>query len=242
MGKSPMHGPNQWPTEALPEFESSAREYWKNLQHPVATRLMQALALSLDLPIDYFVSKCQRSPHPQMVLLRYPPAPTSSSETVATGCGAHTDCGFLTILTQDQPGLEVRTAKGTWVSAPPIKDAFVVNLGDLMQFWTNNRFKSTEHRVRNPSSIAIRHSIPFFWTIDYDTVLEPIPSCTTKETSSFQQQPTITSGEYILQKLGLMYLAGKKDNDTEQAMEESESDEDVKDVSTVGTAHMQVVG
>lgn len=132
-------------------------------------------------------------------------------------------------MTQDQPGLEVKTAKGTWVSAPPMEDAFVVNLGDLMQFWTNNRFRSTEHRVRNPSSTTIRHSIPFFWTIDYDTVLEPIPSCTVEGMAS-EQAPT-TSGEYILQKLGLMYLAGKKDDKPEE------------EISAVGnsTASMQVV-
>jgi isopenicillin N synthase-like dioxygenase len=215
---SPMHGENQWPTQNLPDFEPTARKYWEQLTHPVATRLMQALALSLELPMNYFVQKSRKNPHPQMVLLRYPPVPESQSTDVATGCGAHTDCGFLTILTQDHPGLEVKHANGTWVSAPPIEDAFVVNLGDLTQFWTHGRYQSTEHRVRNPSSTNTRHSIPFFWTVDYDTVLEPIPFCEKGE----GQEPLkhITSGEYILQKLGLMYLAAPKTNEKDDEKKE----------------------
>ena len=211
---SPMHGPNQWPDErktaSIAGFEQTARKYWKNLMNPVATRLMRAMAASLELPLDFFTSRAQRSPHPQMVLLRYPPTKETGcgdNDGDCQGCGAHTDCGFLTILTQDQEGLQVRQKDGSWAMAPPMADAFVVNLGDMMAHWTNDKYQSTEHRVTNPSAIKTRHSIPFFATVDYDTTIAPIPSC--RDFRGGAVYEACQSGEYILGKLGLMHLASK---------------------------------
>ena len=216
---SPMHGPNQWPIEmrlsSVQGFETAVRQYWDQMSHTVGIRLMQALAMSLELPIDFFTSKAQRNPHSQMVLLRYPPAPKeamSIDDPVSgrRGCGAHTDCGFLTILMQDSEGLEVQKTDGTWVSAPPLlnegnEHALVVNLGDMMAHWTNDRYQSTRHRVTNPSFTKTRHSIPFFLAVDYDTTVETIPSCHYHRKG--QVYEPCLSGEYILQKLGLMHLA-----------------------------------
>ena len=205
---SPMHGPNQWPDEeankSIAGFGKAARNYWNNLMHPVATRLMKALAQSLELPQDFFTCRAKRSPHPQMVLLRYPPTPEEGCED-CQGCGAHTDCGFLTILTQDHEGLEVKGKDGSWIMAPPMENAFVVNLGDMMAHWTNDRYQSTEHRVSNPSTTVTRHSIPFFATVDYDTTIAPIPSCRDFRDGAVYEP--CQSGEYILGKLGLMHLA-----------------------------------
>jgi isopenicillin N synthase-like dioxygenase len=243
---SPMHGPNQWPSAALiPGFETAVRQYWHHMTHTVGTRLLRALAMSLELPVDFFTSKAQRNPHSQMVLLRYPPADQDQddkddkdddmpldSNTGRRGCGAHTDCGFVTILLQDAPGLQVQTTNGTWVSAPPLlfddnndsnnnnnsssskTHALVVNLGDMMAHWTNDRYKSTPHSVTNPSSTITRHSVPFFLAVDYDTLVETIPSCRNHNHNHNNGQEVCyepcRSGEYILQKLGLMHLAKPK--------------------------------
>lgn len=221
---SPMHGPNQWPSEDdCKGFERAVRTYWDTLSHRVAPRLMHALALSLDLPTDFFKSKAIH-PHSQMVLLRYPP----NKEKNRRGCGAHTDCGFLTILTQDQDGLEVQRKDGKWVPAPVIPGTFVVNIGDMLAHWTNDRYKSTSHRVSNFSETETRYSIPFFFAVDYDTQVESIPSCQNYRNGVVYEP--CKSGEYILGKLGLMHLAkvGKNDDDSvssEQDIEKVKSAE-----------------
>eukprot|EP00927_Polykrikos_kofoidii_P062843 TRINITY_DN57639_c0_g1_i1.p1 TRINITY_DN57639_c0_g1~~TRINITY_DN57639_c0_g1_i1.p1 ORF type:complete len:351 (-),score=55.69 TRINITY_DN57639_c0_g1_i1:137-1189(-) len=226
-----MHGPNQWPSEqSCPGFEKAMRKYWSELIEGVAVRLMRALALSLGMDdIDFFCRECD-DPVAQMVLLRYPPEPVTeknkepvteenkeptepSDKRRRQGCGAHTDCGFLTILAQDaNEGLEVRRADGAWVKAPPIPGTFVINLGDMAAQWTNNLYKSTEHRVYNPSSTATRHSIPFFINCNFDTKVECIPQCRREGVEEF---PPVKAGEYILKKLGLMHMLSVEDAKTE---------------------------
>jgi len=155
------------------------------------------------------------------------------------GCGAHTDCGFLTILAQEDngtEGLQVRRADGTWVSAKPIPGTFVLNLGDMAAHWTNDFYKSTEHRVYNASSTKSRHSIPFFINCNFDTQVSCLPSCRRRrnllggrgqsqknnhqnndnednevdddddDDDDATKYETVKAGEYILQKLGLMHL------------------------------------
>lgn len=106
-----------------------------------------------------------------MVLFRYPPTGASASQR---GCGAHTDCGFLTIVAQDEPGIEVQLADGTWFPAPSLPGSFLVNLGDLAQRWTGDAYRSTVHRVVNRSATSARHSIVFFCNADFDTQVETI--------------------------------------------------------------------
>ncbi|KAI2498334.1 hypothetical protein MHU86_16145 [Fragilaria crotonensis] len=190
---SPMHGPNQWPT-TLPEFEPAMRRYWDTLLGTVAVRIMKALALSLNQDVDFFLKQCD-NPVAQMVLLRYP----GTEEDQRRGCGAHTDCGFLTILAQDSvEGLEVQRTDGVWISAPPVDDAFIVNLGDMAARWTNDIYQSTPHRVK--SNTETRHSIPFFLNCNFECQVETLEGC------GESKYPPTQAGAYILQKLGLMYL------------------------------------
>lgn len=190
---SPMHGANPWPT---PEFEKGMRDYWKSLLETVAPRLCQALALSLGKPKDFFLQYIQ-DPVAQMVLLYYP---KRRSIEDARGCGAHTDCGFLTILLQDQPGLQIQNKDNTWVDAPCIPNTFIVNLGDMTERWSNDLYKSTTHRVKSSSQVD-RYSIPFFLNCDFDTKVE----CLCEKGEEPKYPPTI-AGHYILEKLGLMWM------------------------------------
>lgn len=203
---SPMHGPNQWPSpDILPNFEEAVRRYWDAILRVVAPKLMKALAMSLDLENDlFFLNQCD-NPVAQMVMLRYPPAPSDERR----GCGTHTDCGFLTILAQDDvEGLEVqRRTDGTWMSAPPVEGTFIVNLGDMAARWTNDLYQSTPHRVRAPTS-QTRHSIPFFLNCNFDTRVECLPGC------GEPKYPPTEAGKYILEKLGLMHMLVESDVQT----------------------------
>ena len=129
------------------------------------------------------------------------------------GIGAHTDYECLTLLHTTAPGLEVKNASGDWVAAPPLPGAFVVNIGDLLEIWSNGSFASTWHRVR-PVSEA-RYSFPLFFTVDYDTVVEPF-SHLCPDGARYE---ALVSGEHLLaqtmqsfryleerQRLGLLSL------------------------------------
>ena len=199
--KSPMHGPNQFPPRNVcPGFETTVRKYWSNLLDVVAVRLMRALASSLNLDLDYFCKNCD-DPVAQMVMLRYPP-----NREARRGCGAHTDCGFLTILAQEDgtEGLEVRSTDGNWVKAPALPGTFVINLGDMAAYWSNDLYQSTEHRVFNSSSTRSRHSIPFFINLNFDCRVGCLPGCCNDDAPA--KYPPVTAGEYIMEKLGLMHM------------------------------------
>lgn len=196
---SPMHGPNQWP-QSLPQFEPAMRSYWVHLLGCVAERLMRALALSLDLDETFFINQCD-NPVAQMVLLRYPPQQVEATEARnRIGCGAHTDCGFLTILSQDAPGLEVMRKDGSWLEVAHKEGKFVVNLGDMAAYWTNDFYKSTTHRVG--SSSTLRHSIPFFVNCNFDATVKCLEGCC----GDHPKYPPTKAGAYILEKLGLMHI------------------------------------
>ena len=168
------HGPNQWP-EQMPKFQESLQTYQTQLEG-LAKYLMRGLALSLELDEHYFDEFCQDS-LVTLRLLHYPPQP-ANPEPNEKGCGAHTDFGALTLLLQDQQGGLQVWDKNTesWMDAPPIEGTYVINLGDLIARWTNNRYKSTLHRVINQSGQQ-RYSVPFFFGGNPDYQVQCLPNC-----------------------------------------------------------------
>lgn len=170
----PLHGPNQWPANPA-EFVPTFREYYA-LMANLARALMRAFALALDMPEEYFDEFLTR-PMATAGPLHYPP-PTGPITDAQLGAGAHTDFGALTILAQDaNGGLQVRNVDGQWIDVPPMADAFVVNVGDMMARWTNGLFASTVHRVINTSG-RDRYSIPFFFDPNHDAPVAALPTCT----------------------------------------------------------------
>ena len=195
------HGANQWPAD-LPGFKPTLRAYHAALRD-VSERVMVGLALSLDLPENYF-DTFDRDPLTTLRLLHYPPHPVDAVPGQA-GAGAHTDFGALTFLLQDDNGgLQVRQADGTWINATPLPNAFVFNIGDAIARWTNDLYRSTVHRVVNISG-RHRYSMAFFYSGNADHPLDCLPNCIKPGESP--KYPTLTVEEHMRECYRLSYGA-----------------------------------
>jgi isopenicillin N synthase-like dioxygenase len=187
------YGPSQWPAE-LPDVRAHCEAYI-DAMNALSLRLMQLMALSLDLPEDYFDAACH-DPMVTLRMVRYPAHPEGADERTF-GAGAHTDWGAVTILAQDaHGGLEVQMPDGSWVAATPMDDTFVVNLGDMIPRWTNGLYQSNPHRVRNLySGGEARYSIPFFYEPEYLARIVPVPG--TVPAGEAPRYTPCTAGEHL---------------------------------------------
>lgn len=188
---------NLWPADA-DYFRDVWSRYFAAME-TLSAVLMQGFALGLDLEEDYFESYC--NDHCSVLFANgYPPV-SAQTTPGSTRLGAHTDYGSLTILYRDEnpSGLQV-LQNGQWCHVPDVPGSFVVNIGDLMARWTNDRWVSTVHRVANPPSAAFgrrRLSIPYFHQPNADALIEAIPTCLGADGP--RHEP-ITSGDNYLQK------------------------------------------
>ncbi len=184
--------PNLWPI-ALPALREAWETYYLEMAN-LSARLLSLMAQALQLAPNYFDPLIDRHTS-AMRALDYPPAGVHDA---ALGAGAHTDYGTLTILLADPHvgGLQVQDTNGDWHSVDPIEGTFVVNLGDAMARWTNNRWRSTMHRVLAPTSR--RQSIAFFHNANWDAVIECIPSCL--EPGEQPKYSPISAGPHLMQK------------------------------------------
>jgi isopenicillin N synthase-like dioxygenase len=190
----PFHGPNQWPD--FPGFREPIEAYFDAIRS-LGRRLLRVFAVALDLEEGFFV-RLYEKPTMSMRFLHYPRPPEGGKASVV-GSAAHTDYGVLTILYQDPAGgLELQKPDGEWIAAPFIPDTFVVNIGDLMARWTNDRFRSNFHRVINRTGRE-RYSIAAFLNPAYRTVVECLPTCARPENPA--KYPPIGAGDYVAQKI-----------------------------------------
>jgi len=166
-----FEAPNRWPTD-MPAFRQAGEDYLVAMQR-LSVELLRAFALGLGLPENRFDDYFHRPPS-QLSLLYYPPLPADADVDVSNTV-SHTDEGPFTVLAQGEVGgLEVKRRDGVWISAPPIPGTFVINVGDMMMWWSNGRFLSNWHRVKNRSG-GERFSIPFFANPDRDVIVGPLP-------------------------------------------------------------------
>lgn len=167
-----LYGPNLWPS-CTPGLRAAVEAYYAAMLE-VSNALLRAFALALDLPEAYFLDKFDRAAG-ALRLLHYPP---QTAEETRLGLGAHTDYEMFTILAQDaNPGLQVLNGAGEWIDIPPVAGTFVVNIGDLMARWTNDRFTSNIHRAANRTG-RHRYSVPFFMGANVNTEIRCLESCT----------------------------------------------------------------
>lgn len=192
-GQHEFPGHNQWPQQ-LPEFRQSMIQFFDAMS-AVALDLMRAFAVGMDLPEHTFVATANR-PVSRGSSVYYPPQAAGMGDD-QFGVAPHTDYGCLTLVWQDDTGgLEVLGASGEWLTAVPVEDSLVVNIGDLLARWTNDRFKSTPHRVVNRSGHE-RCSMALFWDPNHDTLIDPRVVCQAGESPKYQ---AVTVGDYILER------------------------------------------
>ncbi len=170
MAGQPLRGPNQWPV-TLPEFQQVMERYYAEIGKVGAT-LLKAVAYSLGIASDFFASKYNK-PLQRTQTIFYPASITDTSDD-AFGVAPHSDYGCITLLYQDHVGgLQVLNKKGEWIGAPPMPGALVVNVGDLLERWSNGRFVSTKHAVRNLSGQE-RVSVATFYDPSYNALVSPL--------------------------------------------------------------------
>ncbi|MES0176304.1 2-oxoglutarate and iron-dependent oxygenase domain-containing protein [Mesorhizobium sp. M0006] len=199
MLEGPFFGPNQWPS-SLPEFRELTYGYHQKMVD-LAKKILQGIALSLDLSESYFES-LMRNPISIQRLLHYPPQSGYIGEEII-GIGAHTDYGNLTILAQDDVGgLQVMNRDGDWIEGIPIHGTFVINIGDLIQRLTNDLYLANMHRVVNISGRE-RYSIPFFIDADFNAIIEALPSCVTD--SNPPRYEPVTCGQHKFRRFAASY-------------------------------------
>jgi isopenicillin N synthase-like dioxygenase len=169
---TPFCGMNRWPA-GLSGFRETILAYMAAAAD-LARRLVPLYALALDLPEDHF-EPAFADPQYTLRMSHYPPVEAHGENEF--GSAPHTDSSFFTLLPQSEvPGLEIRLRDGTWLPAPVVPESYLVNSGDMMRRWTNHRFLSTPHRVRNVSG-RDRYAIPFFFDPMVDYRIVCLPTC-----------------------------------------------------------------
>ena len=164
-------GPNQWPA-SQPGLRTAVLA-WQAEADRVSREILRALAAALGQDESYFDQWFDDEAHSHLKVVRYPGRGDAPDEQ---GVGAHKDYGFLALLLQDEfGGLQVEALDGTWVDAAPVRGAFVVNLGEVLEIATRGYLRATVHRVTSPPGDAERFSIPFFLGPRLDSEIEEIP-------------------------------------------------------------------
>jgi isopenicillin N synthase-like dioxygenase len=188
-----LEGPNLWPA-AQPELRTVFTD-WERRCSAIAWRLVRSWALALGSPADVFDGAFGDRPSTLIKLIRYP-----GREERGQGVGAHSDPGVLTLLMIEpgKGGLQVETDHG-WLDAPAADDAFVVNIGELMEFATDGYLRATRHRVVSPPVGETRLSIPFFFNPALDSTVPRIelPPELAREARGVSQDPdNVISGTF----------------------------------------------
>jgi isopenicillin N synthase-like dioxygenase len=194
--------PNIWPARPA-GMRAAYVEYFAAVEQ-VAHRLTSTMAVALDLPRDFFAAATDRSVN-TLRSINYERRPGEPDPVEGQmRMGAHTDYGILTLLHADPvPGLQIVGPDGQWHDVQPAPDAFLVNLGDAIAVWTNDRYRSTLHRVvpppRSPDGRVRRRSFAFFHDGNLDAVMECLPSCT--DATHPPKYAPITIGDHLLAKI-----------------------------------------
>ena len=166
---------NRWPQEQqLPGFRRHIESYIEQIKK-LALRLLPIYARALELDKDFF-SSAFTSPLYRLRLTRYPIMPAKADDEF--GIPPHVDTTFFTILAQNSPGLVIYSEhRQCWIHAPVMAGAFIVNTGELLKQWSNDRFISVKHFADNNTGQESRYSIPFFFNANADYKMECIPTC-----------------------------------------------------------------
>jgi isopenicillin N synthase-like dioxygenase len=202
-----LHGANLFPTQ-IAEFKETVINYMKKITQ-IGHKLMQGIALSLDLDEDYFYQRYTATPLQLFRIFNYPA--TQNDDPAIWGVGEHTDYGLLTILKQDNcGGLQIKT-KFQWIEAPPVDNSFICNIGDMLDRMTGGLYRSTPHRVKR-QTIKDRLSYPFFFDPNFFAEIKQIEGIKLLSDDQDERwdkasvhQFSGTYGEYLLNKVSKVF-------------------------------------
>jgi len=179
-----------WPDD-LPGFRETIVAYCDALE-ALVKKMMPLYAVALDLPADYFDAAFADLQY-TLRMTHYPHVERLAENEF--GIAPHSDTSFLTLLAQNKvPGLSLRTRDGRWIDAPALDGHFLVNGGEMLRRWTNDRFLATPHRASNRSGGA-RYAIPFFVDCNIDWPMECLPTCVSAGRPA--KYPRFTYAEYM---------------------------------------------
>lgn len=202
---------NHWPEELSQKFRSTMLKYFDSFD-ALYLKIMRLLAVGMNLPDENFlVERCNQR-HENLRLLHYPSIPrpkqgSSNNKTIVRGA-VHTDFGTLTLLTQDSVGgLRAQRLDGKWVFVTPVKNSIVVNVGDMLQRWSNDTLRANPHQVverqqdddAHAEFIPERFSIAFFCNANKNVMLECLDECKTEV--SPPKYPPINAHDYLIKRL-----------------------------------------
>jgi isopenicillin N synthase-like dioxygenase len=196
-----FYGQNIWPTVPI-NFEDKWTSYYHEMEK-LGAELMVLFATALGLEEDYFVK--YHTHHINALRCQNYPKSSTQAAVGQLRAGEHSDYGTVTILNPDPNigGLEVKSKSGRWIKAPVVKDAFIINIGDMMAHWTNDRWVSTLHRVveqknTNNEPAPCRQSIAYFMNPNYDALIKAIPTCVQDDSTPIHAP--VLAGEYLMNK------------------------------------------
>jgi isopenicillin N synthase-like dioxygenase len=198
--------PNIWPAHP-PAFKAAFEAYYREME-ALSFRLLTLFEIGLKLPPGYLAPLF--SEHASILRVHYYPKQKVVPLPGQIRIGAHTDYGAFTILKVKKApgarGFQVLSKQDHWIDVEPHDDSFLINIGDLMMTWTNDKWQSNMHRVINPkdeSENVARYSVPFFVQPNFDALIECIPSCL--DPGERPKHPPITAGDYRAKKMAGLY-------------------------------------
>lgn len=208
--------PIRWPTQPA-TFETDVTRYYRECEL-LCKHILRAMALGLDLPEDWFEQKKRLNGHISVCRMLYYPAQEQPPAPGQVRASAHSDYGTITIVKPDAPGLQVLAKDDKWIYADVPDDCYSINVGDLFARWTNDKYRSTLHRVINPegeedqATQVVRHSVAFFHNLNPDALVETIPTCITDQNP--KKYHDVEAGEYLMAKhFNAMGYPGYEDPD-----------------------------
>ena len=191
--------PDNVQVSELPKFNTVGKEVYQKLE-ATGREMLRAIALHLNLDENYFDAKIHNG-NSILRPIHYPPITHEPKDAVRAA--EHEDINLITLLMgASADGLQVLNKSGEWISVTALPDQIVVNVGDMLQRLTNNKLKSTTHRVVNPPREkwgTSRYSIPFFLHPRSEVSLNCLPSCISE--SNPKNFSDITAGEYLEQRI-----------------------------------------
>lgn len=199
--------PNRWPDE--PAGLRSAAEAWWRAGRTLADELLALMSVALSLPDDRLGEHC-RATTAQVSLNWYGPRGADDPQPNQFRVGPHTDFGTVTVLDREPGigGLQVKDESGEWIDAPFVEGTLLINTGDLIRRWTNDRWCSNQHRVLPPPAEVPTEeliSLVFFHEPDVDALIEVLPTCVDDEHPPLHEP--VIAADYLAEKMAALGVA-----------------------------------